>query len=383
MKAFSSLHVLTLVGAFMLAACADKPVDPPAELVDIKPTLQVKKMWSEGLGGDAEQLRLGLQPAVASGVVYAASHDGEVIAVSADKGKRLWRVKTKLLLGGGPAAAEGLVALGSTKGEVLALDAQTGATRWKHQLSGEVIARPEISHGLVIVRTVDGQLTALNAADGSVRWNNDQPVPKLSLRGTSAPIVVDGLVFCGFDNGKLLAFDVNSGDVAWNTTISSPTGRNELDKLADVDSVAAVSGRDVFVAGYQGKVAMLDRENGQIWWSKDASSHKGVSIDESVVYLTRADGGITALRRNDGQILWEQNALHQRGLTTPTPVGNEVVVADFEGYLHWLSKTDGTVQARAKTDGERITNAPVVADGRVFVQTDAGKLIAFETKPKG
>jgi len=383
MNAATFFRALALSSAFVLAACSDKPVDPPAELVDIKPTLQVKKLWSDGLGGDAKHLRLGLQPAVADGVVYAASHDGEVIALTADKGRRLWRVKTKLQLGGGPAVGEGIVALGSTKGELVALEAQTGKTRWQHQLSGEIIARPTVSNGLVFVRTVDGFLTALSEVDGSVRWSSDQPVPKLSLRGTSAPVVVDGLVYCGFDNGKLVAFDVASGDMAWNTAISSPSGRTELDRLADVDSVAAVSGRDVFVAGYQGKVAMLDRESGQIWWSKEASSYRGVSIDDNVVYMTRADGGVTALRRTDGQIVWEQNALHQRGLTTPAQAGDDVIVGDFEGYLHWLSKTNGSVQARVKTDGERITNAPVVADGRIFVQTDAGKLIAFETKPKG
>jgi outer membrane protein assembly factor BamB len=70
-------------------------------------------------------------------------------------------------------------------------------------------------------------------------------------------------------------------------------------------------------------------------------------------------------------------------LTAPVSSGDSLVVGDYEGYVHWLSKTDGSVQARVSTDGERITNAPVVADGRVYVQTDGGKLIAFETKPKG
>jgi outer membrane protein assembly factor BamB len=236
---------------------------------------------------------------------------------------------------------------------------------------------------LVIARTVDGRLQALSAADGSVRWTVEEIVPRLSLRGTAMPILTGEAVVAGFDNGKLVAVDVNTGDTLWNVTIDSPTGRTELDRLADIDAPAAASGKDVFVAGFQGRVAMLDMDNGQIWWAKDASSYRGFGLDERVMYLTNANGLVTALRRTDGNQQWEQAALRQRGLTAPAVVGESLVVGDYEGYLHWLSKVDGSVQARAKTDGERITNAPQVAEGRVYVQTDGGKLIAFETRPKG
>jgi outer membrane protein assembly factor BamB len=83
--------VLPAVGAaafLILAACAEKDIDPPAELVDIVPKRTVRHAWSAGLGGDSENLRLALRPMVVDGTVYAASHDGEVIAVAADSGRR-------------------------------------------------------------------------------------------------------------------------------------------------------------------------------------------------------------------------------------------------------------------------------------------------------
>lgn len=380
----NSLRVgLLLCGGLLLAACDNsKAVDPPAELVDIKPVLQVKKLWSDSLGGDVH-LRLGLQPSIAEGVVYAASRKGQVQAFSADKGRRLWQTRTKLELSAGPAAADGLVVVGSSNGEVVALEAASGKQRWRKQLSGELLSKALIAQNLVVVRTVDGRLQALNAADGSVRWSVEETVPRLTLRGTAAPILADQAVIDGFDNGKLLAVELSTGDTLWSVTVDSPAGRTELDRLADVDAPAAFAGKDVFVAGFQGRVAMLDAENGQIWWAKDASSYRGFGLDERFLYLTRANGLITALRRTDGGQQWEQAALRQRGLTAAAVMGDSLVVADYEGYLHWLSKADGSVQARAKTDGDRITNAPVVAEGRVFVQTDGGKLIAFETKPKG
>lgn len=373
--------IVAALAVLMVACSKDKAVDPPAELVDITSTLKVDKLWSEGLGGKADRLRLALQPAVDSGVVYAASHKGAVVALTADKGKQLWRTKTKLPLSAGPAAAEGLVVIGASDGQLIALDAKTGKEKWRRRMSGEVLARPLIAQGVVVVRTVDGRLQGLNAADASARWTAEESVPKLSLRGTAPPILAGNAVIAGFDNGKLMAVDLTTGDALWNATIDTPSGRTELDRLADIDAAAAALGRDVYVVGFQGRMAMLELDSGQIWWAKDASSYRGFGIDDNLLYLSQANGNLMALRRRDGATQWEQNALHQRGLTAPAVNGDELVVGDFEGYVHWVNKFDGKLMARAKTDGERITNAPIVADGRVFVQTDGGKLIAFSTRP--
>jgi outer membrane protein assembly factor BamB len=88
------------------------------------------------------------------------------------------------------------------------------------------------------------------------------------------------------------------------------------------------------------------------------------------------------MRRTDGSVNWEQAALRLRALTTPVVDGQVLVIGDYEGYLHWLSTEDGSFLARVKTDGERITNAPIALNGFVFVQTDGGSLIAFRAAKK-
>lgn len=375
--------LLTALAALIVACSNEKVVDPPAELANIKPSLKVQKLWSESLGGKAERLRLALQPSIDNGVVYVASHKGVVEALSADKGKQLWRVKTKLPLSAGPAVGDNLVVVGASDGQLVGLDAKSGAEKWRRRVSSEVLAKPLIARSVVVVRTVDGRLTGLNVSDASVRWTAEEPVPKLSLRGNAAPILAGDSIITGFDNGKLLAVDLATGDTVWNVTIDTPSGRTELDRMADVDAPAAASGRDIFVVGFQGRLAMLELDSGQIWWAKEASSYRGFGLDDNQLYLSQANGNVSAMRRSDGAQQWEQSALHQRGLTAPAVNGEQLIIGDFEGYVHWLNKADGSVAARAKTDGERITNAPVVADGRVFVQTDSGKLIVFSTKPVG
>jgi outer membrane protein assembly factor BamB len=365
----------------VLAACdKDKDPDPPAELTDVVAKRKVGRIWSQGLGGDSERLRLALRPAFAEGFVYAASHDGEVIALGADTGRRNWSVKTKLPLSAGPDVGAGIVVLGSSDGDVIALDAATGAQRWRKSVSSEVLAQPLVTGDVVVVRTVDGHIEGLSVTDGATRWSVDEAVPRLTLRGTAAPVLAGDRIVAGFDSGKVLAIDPRSGEVLWNTIVNAPGGRTELERLADIDAPPRVVGDDIFVVGFQGRVAMLALDSGQIWWARDASSYRGFAMDETNLYLTNADSVVIAMRRNDGSVQWEQPALRRRGLTAPALDGDALVVGDFEGYLHWLDKATGEIVARQKTDGERITNAAVVADGRTFVQTDSGKLLAFKSE---
>jgi outer membrane protein assembly factor BamB len=366
----------------MLGCDNDKEVDPPAELTEIKATRDVHRVWTAGLGGDSERMRLALRPNVVEGIVYAASHDGEVIAMTAANGKRNWIAKTKLALSAGPEVANGLVVLGSSDGDIVALDATNGAQRWRKAIASEILAQPLIVNDVVVIRTVDGHLEGLSVTDGATKWAVDEQVPRLTLRGTAPPVLAGDRIIAGFDNGRVLAIDPRNGEVMWDTIVNTPRGRTELERLSDIDSPARIAGDDIFVVGFQGRVAMLARDSGQIWWARDASSYRGFTMDEQNLYLTNADSVVIAMRRSDGAVQWEQDTMKRRGLTAPAIDGDALVVGDFEGYLHWLDKSTGAIVARQKTDGERITNAAISDNERVFVQTDSGKLLAFQSKAR-
>ncbi|MBL8265430.1 outer membrane protein assembly factor BamB [Steroidobacter sp.] len=363
----------------MLGCDNDKEVDPPAELTDITTTRDVRREWTAGLGGDSERLRLALKPNVVDGTVYAASHGGEVVSMNAATGKRNWLIKTKLSLSAGPEVAAGLVVLGSSDGDIVALDASNGAQKWRKSIGSEVLAQPLVVNDLVVIRTVDGHIEGLALADGATKWAVDEQVPRLTLRGTAPPVLAGDRIIAGFDSGKVLAVDPRSGEVLWDTIVNAPRGRTELERLADIDSPARVSGDDIFVVGFQGRVAMLARDSGQIWWARDTSSYRGFTMDDQNLYLTNADSVVIAMRRSDGAVQWEQDTMKRRGLTAPAIDGDALVVGDFQGYLHWLDKATGNIVARQKTDGERITNAAVSDNERIFVQTDSGKLLVFRS----
>jgi len=379
-----SLLPLGLAALLIAAGCSkDKDVEPPATLVKFPATLPVKKIWGEGVGGGKKQsvLRLGLGPAVDNGVVFAASHKGEVLAASLDTGRHLWVKKLKIPISAGPGAGAGLVVVGSSKGAIVTLDGATGRELWRTRLNSELLSAPAIGEKVVVLRSVDGRLHGLDAHTGKELWSVEQQVPRLSLRGTATPLIAKEVAISGFDNGKIMAVSLSTGDTVWDTALASPHGRTELDRLVDIDSAVRVVGDNVFATGFQGRTAMLAIDSGQIWWAHDMSSYRGLAVDEDNLYVTQSDGIVVALRQRDGSELWRNQKMKLRRLSTPVLTSTALAVADFQGYLHWLNKTTGELVARERVAKERISNSPVAAGETVVVLTDRGKLAAFRATP--
>lgn len=377
-------RLVCLVAIALLAAgCKkEKEVAPPAELVDFKPLLQTTQVWNVDAKGGDDVLRLGLRPAVADGRVYVAGHGGDIQALELESGRELWRSKTELPLSGGPAAGEGLVVAGTSDGDVIALALDTGVERWRAAVGGEVLAAPVLAGGIAVVRTVDGRLRGLRVADGKEAWVYEQQVPRLTLRGNGAPVISGDMVVAGFDNGKVSAVTLATGELLWSTTVAPSHGRTEIERLVDIDSPVQVTGQDVYVVGYQGRITMLARDSGQIWWGRDLSSNRGLTTDDSYLYVTLADSTVVALRRRDGTEIWRQEQLLNRSVTGPALVGEALVVGDYDGYVHWIDAVTGDLLAREKSSG-RITNTPVAAGDLLLFQTDSGEVEAWRAARRG
>lgn len=383
MKKLSLLLLAILLSMTALTACKSKDdkkkkVDQPVELVDIKnPTVKIQKVWGASVGGGGKKLRLGLGLAAAGDRIFAAGRDGEIAAFNLKTGKQIWRTKTKVDLTGGTGASNDVVAVGSADGQVLALSAADGHELWRADVKGEILSAPAVGLKEIVVRTVDGRLRALNVPDGAELWQTEQQIPRLTLRGAAAPVISHDMAFSGFDNGRVVAVSMADGATVWDAPVSPSHGRTELERLNDIDAAVKIVDQDVFVAGFQGRAAMLALDNGQIWWTRELSSYRGVEVDDDQVYVATSDGDLVALKRRTGTEVWRDASLKHRGLSAPAVIGDYVVVADLDGYVHWFDRITGTIAGRAKAGGDRVTNAPLVVDGTLYVINDQGELTAM------
>ena len=358
--------------AVILGGCGwlwGKEEKPPAPLPEFRATVNARIAWQQPLNAPAQP---GFTPVPAGNAVYAATPEGALAAFDAGSGRLLWRVSTGGRLSAGVGADGGLVAVGSAKGDVLAFD-ESGKVLWKSKVTSEVLAPPKIADRTVVVWSGDGSVFALSGADGSRRWVVQRTMPALSVRNQAGGMLAKGGVFIGVAGGKLLAIDLERGLLGWEGTVAQPKGATELERIADVTSLPAISAQLACAAAYQGRVACFEPNRGTFLWSRDIPSKDGVLLDNRHLYVTDDKGAIHALDKDTGASVWKQDKLVTRMPTGPQLMGDHLAVVDLEGFVHVLNRNDGSLVGRIATDGSAATAQPTaLGDGVVFPSRRGG-----------
>jgi outer membrane protein assembly factor BamB len=388
-----------LLLSVLLAACGSSVKDyaDATPLSDIQQQLKVRALWAAATGEVPEYLHRQLPIAVQGQQLYVANSEGKVMAFNSRNGKRLWSRSLGEVLTGGPAVSADMLFVATREADVVALDRQDGHERWRHHVSSEMLAQPVVSNNLLIVQTIDGKVTALEAASGQRVWLYERSIPTLTLRGTGKPLVNDSRVLAGFSDGKLVSLDVATGKLQWEATVAVPHGRTDIERLVDIDGMFHAVDGIVYVISYQGRVAAVSEDNGNILWARDMSSYTGLAVDDTQLYVTDDQSNVWALDRHSGATVWRQDKLQKRELSVPVVIGSAVVVADYDGYIHWLAKADGQFVARENLDKlwrrlqyvwededdaepafRSVTTAPVVEDHTLYVRDNTGALVALQ-----
>ena len=399
-------YITLLIVAVILSGCAatervtsyfkggSDNAEPPNPLVEFRPLINVIELWKKNNGVGTDEQYLKLAPVIVNQRLYIVDSAGSIGAMDATNGKRLWQRKIDasesidgdsgwlrgggdIHITGGPGYGENTLMVGSLEGEVISLSAENGSELWRTRVSSEILSAPQRASDIVIVRTIDGKVFGIDGDKGRRLWIYDRTVPPLTLRGTSTPAIDSGIVVAGFDGGKMAALDVRTGKLLWETSISAARGRSELERMVDIDSEPMIVDGTVYIATFQGHVAAVQLETGRILWSSDLSSYAGFSADEQNIYVSDEDSHVWALDRFSGSVLWEQDNLHARATTAPAAIGDQIVVGDLEGYLHWISKKTGEFTARERLCKDPVIAKPIVVGKIVYAYCSDGRLAAY------
>jgi len=371
------IRYLLLVSLFTLFGCSNDKVNQPTTLENMHSTINIERVWKSAVGEGDEALQLQLSPVIVDDVIYTLDVDGELYALNRASGERVWMLATEEKVSGGLGADHSRLFYATFQGEIVCLDRHNGHEIWRHPLTSEAISAPASNGRTVVVQTIDGKLFAFDAANGIKRWRYDSVGPILSLRGTPTPLINTDYTMTSFANGEMLAFDNQTGRPAWKAAIGQPQGRTELERLVDPDGRATIAEDRVYAVAYQGKLMSLNAATGLPVWSKSLSSFNGVALGFSQVYVSTSDGEVVAVKATNSNEVWRNEKLKYRRLSTPVTFGNVLVVADFEGYLHFMSQVDGTFVARKRPDRDGVMGEMLVADDTLYVYTRSGYLVAY------
>ncbi|MDK9558118.1 outer membrane protein assembly factor BamB [Marinobacter sp. M216] len=372
-----------LLAVMGLAGCSSTDTfEQPAPLPEIESSVEFKQVWSMSVGDGHDEDFLYLAPLNAGDLLYAASADGEVYAVQSENGKVIWQTELSDRIFAGVGGDGQRLYLATREADLLALSREDGTELWRAALPTEVLAAPQSNGQLVVAQTTDGRVLGFDAESGEKLWQYDGVVPVLSIRAAAAPLVGGDVVLASFANGKLIALSAEAGQPLWQYEVGQPQGRTELERLVDITGQPLVLDSAVLVVGYQGKLALVDIRTGQEIWSRKASSLYSPMIGDGEIYLASANGDIVALRGSDRRELWVQDRLSWRQLTQPMVVEDYLVTADFEGYLHILSREDGSFQGQFEFDDEGIrVPAQRLSNGNLLVFGNSGDMAVLRIRP--
>lgn len=347
---------------------ADKP--RPAELPANPATLGIRPAWTQRVG----QVSFPLSVDVTGSQLALASSDGTVAVLDAASGRDLWRASVGAPIAAGVGSDGTTAAVVTTSNEVVALSA--GKVLWREKLPAQSYTAPLVAGRRVFVLAGDRSVTAFDGQTGRRLWSQSRQGEPLVLRQAGVLLAVGDTLVAG-QGGRLAGLNPLNGSIRWEAPIATPRGTNDVERLVDlVDGVSRV-GNSICARAFQAAVGCVDAGRGQVAWTKPANGGQGVSGDERFVIGTESDGRVVAWRRDNGERAWVHDKLLYRGLSTPLVVGSSVAVGDSSGFVHVLSRDDGSLRNRVATDGTPIAAAPVVAGTTMVVVTRGGGVYAF------
>ncbi|MCD6077350.1 MAG: hypothetical protein K0R89_1288 [Ramlibacter sp.] len=346
----------------------DKP--KPAELKPNPNLIGVREAWTARIG----KVDFPLVVAVNEATLTVANSDGAVIALDAASGRELWRASA-----GGPLAAgvgsDGTTAAVVTRNnELVAFSA--GKEVWRQQLNALSYTPPLVAGARVFVLGGDRSISAYDGATGRRLWSQQRQGEPLVLRQAGVLLAVRDTLVVG-QGGRLSGLNPLNGTARWDAPIATARGINDVERLVDLVGRVSRVGDSVCARAFQAAVGCVDTTTGRTAWTQRANGAEGIDGDAAGVFGTENPGTVVGWRRDTGQRTWTNDTLLHRGVGTPLALGRSVVVGDSFGFVHLLSREDGTLLNRLATDGSGIAAAPAAAGNTLVVVTRNGGVHGF------
>lgn len=291
---------------------------------------------------DNRSTNIGGGVAIEGGVVYASTGRGELLALDPAKGTVKWRKPLGTAARAAPTIADGRVYVPTLDGQVIALSAADGGKLWSYQAANPStsllgLPAPAVSDDTVVAGFGSGDLIALRAVSGAVVWSDslasshgrNSLLDLASVHGL--PVIAGNVVLAIGLGGLMLAIDLRSGRRLWERDIGS-------------SETPCVAGDWVFVVTTDQLIAALDVAEGRVAWvtqlpqwerpekQRDPITWVGPVLAGDRLLVCGSSGLALAVSPYTGEIIGQQK-LSGRASVAPVIAGGTAFVVTDDGNL--------------------------------------------------
>lgn len=322
--------------------------------------------------------------------------------------EEVWRSRVGIGNGAISVVGDYLYVLGNDESDstrVWCLNVETGKSKWKKSFDSSSTQRnfpgggtpyyggpnsaPTVIDGKLYVLGRFGQLISYDAANGNKEWKVDirssllgGSLPKQPAWGYAAsPAVIDDRIYvdAGGRGASTVAFNKSDGEVIWKD------GNNPA--AYATPQVATLDGIKTLVSFNSYGLVGRDADTGTPLWSYAWDTSYGVNssdpliLDNDRIFISSGYGKGCALLQISGgkaKAIWVNKNMKNKH--------NSTVLHD--GHLYGFS--EARLTCIRLSDGEYVWDQRgmghgnlSLADGKLFIQAENGKLIIAEASPDG
>jgi outer membrane protein assembly factor BamB len=287
--------------------------------------------------------------------------------------------------GGGTAFDDGKLFVTTGFGDVFALDATNGKRIWKTSLGVPIVNAPVANGGRVFVSSQDNHFVALAQSDGRKLWDHQAISESAGILESTSAAVAGDFVIAPYSSGELYALNVQNGRPAWSDTLTASGNLTALSELDDIAGRPVVDRDMVFAISHGGIMVAININTGERVWSRDVGGIQTPWAAGDFVYVTTTDGQLLCLHRKDGRVKWlhqlqrwedpegKSGAIFWAG---PVLVSNRLLLVSSLGTAVSISPYTGELLGRTEIP-DKAYIAPVVANGTLFLLTNDAQLVAL------
>jgi eukaryotic-like serine/threonine-protein kinase len=273
-----------------------------------------------------------------------------------------WKFKTGGYVTSSPALANGLLYFGSEDGNFYALDSENGVEIWRFHTDKPIHSSPAVSNGLVYFQGNDGFTYALDDKSGEQKWKADtgpdRPTDYDFL--SASPTVLDKIVYIAGGNANLYALQGETGEALWIIP--------EADGWGPVRSSPAIVGDTVYFTAGRSLLA-LDSQTGKEKWvyKSRVLARSSPAVGDGLVVFGDNGSMIYGVDSKTGAEKWKYLINYYWVVSTAAISNGIVYVGGDDSYLNALDAQTGKEKWRFKTRGETIWSSPAIVDDVIYI----------------
>ncbi|MEO1473924.1 MAG: PQQ-binding-like beta-propeller repeat protein, partial [Pseudomonadota bacterium] len=359
--------------------------------IDAAADFQIAWRADAGRGSDNKSA-LTTPPVTSDTAIFTLDAQQTLSAFDINSGRRIWRKeldsgsrRDRIGFGGGLAVDGDQLIVASGYGFVAAFDTGTGSQIWRRDMDSPMTGAPTIMGERFFVASNNNELFAMMTETGEILWSDIAISEPARVLGSNSPAAVEEIVVAPYSSGEVIAYLAANGQRLWEDALARPGRFTPISAINDIAARPILAGGLVFVVNQSGMSLAIDGRSGTRVWASPVGSTQAPVLAGEALFVMSVDGKLVALQASSGAVYWSKQLRRwrdeedQKGRISyagPLLASGRLVVANSRGDLKAFDPQTGEETASLKLGGP-VYLEPIAAQGKLFVLTDEGKLIAI------